>query len=139
MLDYAQLKIKAYTHWDLYLHANQCYLGRVFLQLKDDKGFDDFLAISEEVREEFFLIGKEIKRVLKSLWGPDKMNYAALSNVSEKIHVHFIPRYQQMREFQGMLFTDSRWGQNYAPYDLSFILEESALFAIRDALKNLLK
>lgn len=134
-MDYDQLKIKSYNHWDVYLHENQCYLGRVFVLLKDDSGVEDFLAIDGEVREEFFLIGEKVKIALKTLFKPDKMNYAALSNTSKKIHVHFVPRYKEAREFNGVVFNDQRWGKNYAPYD-SFVLEESILFKIRDALKE---
>ena len=67
------------------------------------------------------------------------MNYAALSNVSEKIHIHLIPRYKEAREFSGMMFNDARWGKNYAPYDRSFVIEQSILFKIRDALKDSLE
>lgn len=134
-MDYNLLKIKSYKYWDLYLHENQCYFGRVFIQLKQDNGIDDFLSIEGEVREEFFQIGKEVKAALKILSKPDKMNYAALSNTSEKIHVHIIPRYKESREFAGITFTDQRWGQNYAPYDRSFTLNEDILFKIRDALR----
>lgn len=137
-VDYEQLKIKSYQYWDLYLHENQCYIGRTFVQLKDASGVDDFLAIEGEVRDEFFAIGKSIKAALKALFRPDKMNYAALSNVSPTIHVHIIPRYQDPRIFDDITFTDIRWGQNYAPYDRSFVIEESTLFKIRDALKELL-
>lgn len=134
-MDYNQLKIKSYKYWDVYLHENQCYLGRAFVLLKEDEGVEDFLAIDGEVREEFFLIGAEVKAALNSLFKPDKMNYAALSNTSEKIHVHFVPRYKDVRQFSGVVFNDSRWGKNYAPYDHSFVLEETVLFKIRDALK----
>lgn len=135
-MDYQLLKIKSYKHWDVYLHENQCYLGRVFILLKEDEGVEDFLAIEGDVREEFFLIGEEVKTALKSLFQPDKMNYAALSNVSNKIHVHCVPRYKQPRIFAGVEFIDTRWGKNYAPYDRSFVLEESVLFKIRDVLKE---
>lgn len=138
-VDYEQLKIKSYQHWDVYLHENQCYLGRVFVLLKSDEGVEDFLAIEGEVREEFFQIGEEVKAALKALFQPDKMNYAALSNTSPKIHVHMVPRYGQQREFFGVVFQDARWGKNYAPYDQTFILEEATLFSIRDAIKNHLK
>jgi diadenosine tetraphosphate (Ap4A) HIT family hydrolase len=135
-VDYEQLKIKSYKHWDLYLHENQCYLGRVFVLLKEDEAVEDFMAIEGEVRDEFFLIGGEVKAALKILFKPDKMNYAALSNTSPAIHVHIVPRYQDSREFSGRVFKDTRWGKNYAPYDKSFVLEESVLFEIRDALKE---
>ncbi|OJU81615.1 MAG: hypothetical protein BGO10_08385 [Chlamydia sp. 32-24] len=135
-MDYNQLKIKSFKHWDVYLHENQCYLGRVFVQLKDEKGIEDFLDIDGEVRDEFFLIGSKIKQALKILFKPDKMNYAALSNTSPVIHMHIIPRYKEPRQFNGITFKDARWGQNYAPYDRSFVLDEPTLFKIRDAIKE---
>lgn len=137
-MDYELLKIKTYKHWDVYLHENQCYLGRVFLLLKSDAGVEDFLEIEGETREEFFQIGAEVKQALKTLFKPDKMNYAALSNVSPKIHVHFIPRYKSPREFQGAVFNDARWGKNYAPYDRAFNLDGQVLFQIcKELQKNL--
>ncbi len=138
-VDYDQLKIKSYKYWDVYLHENQCYLGRVFLLLKEDAGVEDFLAIQGDVRDEFFQVGEDVKRALKALFHPDKMNYAALSNTSPKIHVHFVPRYGDVRTFSGMTFKDTRWGKNYAPYDKSFVLEMSILFSIRDVIKEQLK
>lgn len=136
VMDYEKLKIKSFKYWDLYLHENQCYLGRTFVQLKDENGIEDFMDIKGEVREEFFQIGQLVKQALKALFKPDKMNYAALSNTSPVIHVHIIPRYKDAREFNGVTFNDARWGQNYAPYDRSFVIEESTLFKIRDALKG---
>jgi diadenosine tetraphosphate (Ap4A) HIT family hydrolase len=135
-MDYDRLKIKSYKHWDLYLHDNQCYLGRVFVLLKETESAEDFLAIEGEVRDEFFFIGQEVKVALNTLFKPDKMNYAALSNTSPAIHVHIVPRYKEAREFAGTVFKDTRWGQNYAPYDRSFVLQESILLEIRDALKG---
>lgn len=135
-MDYEKLKIKSFKYWDLYLHENQCYLGRSFVQLKDKNGIEDFLDIKGDVCEEFFRIGQSIKKALKILFKPDKMNYAALSNTSPVIHMHLIPRYKDAREFDGVTFKDMRWGQNYAPYDRSFVLDESTLFKIRDILKE---
>lgn len=135
-VDYEQFKIKSYKHWDLYLHENQCYLGRTFVQLKDEEGVDDFLSIEGEVRDEFFLIGEEVKAALKTIFQPDKMNYAALSNTSPMIHVHIIPRYKDSREFAGVTFKDTRWGSNYAPYDKTYVIDESVLFQIRDAIRD---
>lgn len=135
-MDYDLLKIKSYKYWDVYLHENQCYLGRTFILLKSDEGVEDFLSIQGKARDEFFLIGQKIKTALNQLFKPDKMNYAALSNTSDKIHVHLIPRYKEKRIFNGVLFKDQRWGQNYAPYDRSFVIEEKLLFAIKNALKE---
>ena len=135
-MDYEKLKIKSYKYWDLYLHENQCYLGRVFVQLKDEKEIEDFLDIQGEAREEFFLIGSKVKNALKTLFKPNKINYAALSNTSPVIHMHIVPRYIETREFGGVTFKDARWGQNYAPYDRSFVLDESILFKIKYTIKE---
>jgi diadenosine tetraphosphate (Ap4A) HIT family hydrolase len=134
-MDYEQLKIKSYKHWDVVLHENQCYLGRVFIALKDGRGIEDFLAITGDVRDEFFLIGASVKSALKTLFNPDKMNYAALSNTSEKIHVHLVPRYKTPRTFASHTFTDSRWGKNYAPYD-PFPLPDTTLLEIISTLRS---
>ena len=128
--------IKGFKYWDLYLHENQCYLGRTFLLLKDKKMQGDFLDIRKDAQDEFFHIGAQVKDALKTLFQPDKMNYAALSNTSPIIHVHLCPRYQTDREFHGTIFKDERWGQNYAPYDKSFSIDESLILKIRDAIKN---
>lgn len=106
------------------------------MELRERNGEEDFLDVHGDVREEFFMIGKKIKKALKALFKPDKMNYAALSNVSPVLHVHIVPRYQEPREFAGIIFRDTRWGQNYAPYDRSFVVSEETLFKIRDALKE---
>jgi diadenosine tetraphosphate (Ap4A) HIT family hydrolase len=135
-MDYEKLKIKSFKYWDLYLHENQCYLGRVFVQLRDKNGVDDFLDIQGEMRDEFFIVGEQVKKALQRLFKPDKMNYAALSNISPVIHVHIIPRYKEPRTFHEIVFTDTRWGQNYAPYDRTFTIDEEILYKIKDALKN---
>ncbi len=135
-VDYNQLRIKSYKHWDVYLHENQCYLGRVFVQPKVNEKMEDFLEIDGEVRNEFFQVGKEVKKALEILFKPDKMNYAALSNTSPVVHIHIIPRYADVREFANVEFKDTRWGSNYAPYDRSFTIDEVTLFKIRDAIKE---
>ena len=81
---------------------------------------------------------QEMKAALKTLFKPDKMNYAALSNTSSVIHVHIIPRYKDSREFAGVIFKDTRWGSNYAPYDKSYVTDESVLFQIRDVILDAL-
>ena len=93
------------------------------------------MDIKGEVRDEFFMIGDKVKRALKSLFKPDKMNYAALSNTSQVIHVHIVPRYKDTREFAGVTFKDERWGQNFAPYNRAFTVDPAVLFKIKEALK----
>ncbi len=135
-VNYDELLVKSYKYWDIYLHENQCYLGRIFLLLRNQEGFEDFMSIDGEIREEFFRVGEEIKKALKKLFKPDKMNYAALSNTSEKLHVHIIPRYKTERVFDGKNYVDARWGKNYAPYDKDYPVDISMLHKLRDTIQK---
>jgi diadenosine tetraphosphate (Ap4A) HIT family hydrolase len=131
------LKIKDYTYWSLHLHECQCYLGRVYLLAKTLTA-EDFIEIKGPEREEFFELGKKIKTALETLFAPDKMNYAALSNVSPRLHVHFVPRYKEERFFREVKFVDERWGQNYAPYNKSFLLDPLIMDHLKHEIHNAL-
>lgn len=135
---YSAFKIKEYTHWTLFLHENQCYLGRTYLLAKNTDN-NDYIAMSPEEREEFFTIGAAIKSALNVLFAPDKMNYASLGNVFERLHVHFIPRYKNPRIFLGVEFSDKRWGKNYAPYDCSFKVRPDLIVALKSSIQQALK
>lgn len=133
--NYDFFKIKDYQYWSLFLHEYQCYLGRVYLVAKRDDA-KDFSEISFDEREELFLISKKIKKALEQLFLPDKMNYAALGNVFEHLHVHLIPRYKTRRIFEGIEFIDKRWGENYAPYDKSFLINSNIIYKIKTSLEQ---
>jgi diadenosine tetraphosphate (Ap4A) HIT family hydrolase len=134
-MSFERLKIKEYKHWSLFLNENQSYLGRVCLVAKREDAVDLF-DITEAEREELFLAGAEINQALKALFQPDLMNYASLGNSFRHLHVHFIPRYSSERSFQGMKFSDVRWGKNYEPYNRDFKLSDEALNEIKTALQN---
>ena len=130
--------IKDYNHWSLFLHENQCYLGRLCLVAKREDAID-FLEMTLDEREEFFLIGSAVKHALRLLFRPDLMNYASLGNSYRHLHVHFIPRYETKRFFDDIEFIDSRYGQNYEPYDRTFKLNPEALNKLTIALQEALK
>lgn len=133
-IDFEQLKIREYKHWSLYLNEFQCYLGRVCLVAKRSDAID-FIEMTHNEREEFFAIAKEVNKALKKLFQPDLMNYAALGNNFNHLHVHLIPRYEKERTFNGISFVDKRWGSNYAPYDREFKLSLKELLVIKQALE----
>jgi diadenosine tetraphosphate (Ap4A) HIT family hydrolase len=132
--DYSIFRIKEFNRWELYLHENQCYLGRTFLLAKDITALD-FAEMSIGERNDFFAIATELKEILGELFSPDKFNYAALGNVFKRLHVHIIPRYKTPRVFEGITFIDHQWGKNYAPYDKSFLInsdvQENIISCIR--------
>lgn len=134
-MDYEQYKIKEYPHWSVFLHTNQYFLGRTYLYAKREDAID-FISMTPDEQKEFFDVGKTVTAAVQELFRPDLMNYAALGNIHGHLHVHFIPRYKDSREFEGQKFLDERWGKNYAPYNYDFTIPEPTLFKIRDALKQ---
>lgn len=128
-MDTGRLLIKEYTHWKIYLHENQCYLGRAILWAKRKDALD-FFDMAKEERDEYFEVGLELKKALQTLFNPDLYNYATLANVDPHLHTHVIPRYASSRKFLDVEFKDNRWGQNYAPYDKNFKLSEEKLNGI---------
>ncbi|MAF51266.1 MAG: hypothetical protein CMH64_04210 [Nanoarchaeota archaeon] len=136
-MDYEELKIKDYKHWEVTLHHNQYYLGRIVIWAHREEDID-IIDMSKEEREEFFKIAKEVKKALLKLFKPDRINYTNLQNSSHHLHVHVIPRYKKSRFFEEVEFIDKRWGNNPSPYDKEFKVSNSILYKIRDAIKEIL-
>lgn len=132
---YEHLKLADFEGWEVYLHENQCFLGRCYLLCKDESKTDLF-DISQIEREELFLITSALKKSLSDLFKPDRFNYAALGNVFPRLHLHIIPRYKTPRIFCAHTFKDERWGQNYAPYDKSFVTPEPICEDIKHKLRQ---
>ena len=134
-MDYETLKIKEYNYWGIYLYENQYYLGRCVVWCKRENVID-FFDMTQEEREEFFTITKNLRDTLRKLFHPDLMNYASLANVVRHLHLHVIPRYKDKRTFEGFEFNDERWGKNYTSYNEEFKLPEDLMFKIRDTIKE---
>lgn len=134
-MDFEKLRIKDYKYWELSLHPNQCYLGRVCIWAHRDDDID-IVEMSKEERDEFFKIALEVKKALKKLFKPDRMNYTNLQNETHHLHVHVIPRYKKSKSFDGIKFTDERWGKNPSPYNKEFKIPESTINKIKNAIKE---
>jgi len=136
-MDHKERRIYEGKNWEIYLHENQCYLGRTYLWAKRDDDVD-FLEMTFEERDEFFLLGRAMKSALGVVFQPDRINYAALSNASPHLHVHIIPRYDSTRTFSGQSFHDHNPAGNYVPYNRGFIVEEQVMSDIRSTLTRAL-
>lgn len=136
MDQYSKYKIKDYKYWSVFIHENQSYLGRcvVFCNRKDSYDLTD--ATSEE-REELFFVLKELKKVLTESFHPDWFNFAFLGNETKHLLCHVVPRYASPREFEGITFTDERYGHNYRT-DHGFLLPPSVFLAIKTRIENAL-
>lgn len=132
---YSKLLIDDRRFWQIYLHSNQYYLGRLYIWSKRP-GLVDLMDITREERDELFDIGKEAKAQLSNIFNPDLFNWASLGNESRQCHVHLIPRYEKPRMFRGVTFTDENYGKNYAPYNTNFAVRDEVLQSIRAILQS---
>ena len=127
--------IKSFNFWNLYLHDNQCYLGRLVVVHKNETPTDLF-DLGQNELQELYLIVNQSKRALKALFSPDRMNYASLGNVYPILHVHIIPRYKNPRVYGEICFTDKNWGKNYAPYDKEFRIPNHLLDQLKEDIRR---
>lgn len=112
MSNFDKFKIKKYKHWTVFLHENQCYLGWLVIWC-DRAEAEDLVDATPEEYAELLVIIKEMRPVLKDLFQADWFNYNLLGNGFRHLHCHLIPRYASERIFDGVKFTDERWGHNY--------------------------
>ena len=134
MNDYSRFLIKDYTHWLVNVHENQGYLGRCIVWCKRKDALDLTDATEAEQKELIKILGElrgAARRAFKANW----FNYAFLGNGTRHLHGQFVPRYSGPREFEGVTFTDEKWGHNYRT-NHNFVTPPEVLDAVRDTLKN---
>jgi len=95
----------------------------------------DFFDITEEEKNEYFLIVKKLRDSVNELFQPSLFNYAVLQNNLNHVHLNFVPRYNTPRVINGVKFIDERWGYNYSPYDKNYEIPAELLSKIRDKIK----
>lgn len=134
MTDYSKFLVKDYTHWLVNVHENQGYLGRCIVWCKREDALDLADATEAEQKELITILG-ELREATKRAFQADWFNYAFLGNGTRHLHGHFVPRYSASREFEGVTFTDERWGHNYRT-DHDFVTPPEVLEAVRIKLKD---
>ena len=118
-MDYEHYKLKSYTQWDLYLHQNQYYLGRMYLWAKGENRNVDMTQMTPEEHTEWWQICQQIRTVLNTMFKPDRINWSWLQNEQSHdhhLHMHIVPRYESPRLFGGYRFVDEQPFANWSPY-----------------------
>ena len=132
---FEQFALYEFNNWKLYMHENQCYLGRMYALHKSSEDVD-ILSLNNSDFSDLHKVVVMAKTALDSIFFPDRFNYAVLGNVFQRLHLHIIPRYKTARFFKGIQFVDENWGKNYAPYSRQFVLEEAVMCEIKMVLKE---
>jgi len=130
MEDYSKMLIKQYKDWGVYVHGDQSYLGRcvVWCDREDALQLTD---ASKEEQEELFLILNELQRASEKAFGGEWFNFSFLGSYDRHLHCHFIPRYSSDKEFEGVIFSDERWGHHYKNPNIQFKTSPEILESVR--------
>lgn len=127
-----ELIIKKLDYWIVSLRPQQVTIGSLVLTLnRHCKKFSEILP--EEARD-LEVAFKVIELLFEDTFKPDKINYLALMMKDAQVHFHIIPRYKDVRNFQGVDYTDKFWPQ---PPDLRpMILSNNTIMEILQYMKR---
>lgn len=132
-MDFNELRIKEGKYWDVFLHADQTVLGRIYLWYKDEHTID-LLDVPGKAFDELYDTAKQIRNALTTLWKPNLFNYLVLGNNTHHLHFHIIPRYEKPVEVFGLVFKDDSFGKSYKR-NQDFIVDKDTLIQITNELR----
>ena len=137
--DFSKNLIKTYQYWEVYINANQNYLGRCVVWCKREEALDLADATPGE-QQELFIVLHDLREAMRKVFQPDWFNYFFLGNVMRHLHGHFIPRYSKPQTFMDTTFTDELYGNYPDDSDSHTVtVPHEVLYAMRDKLAEALK
>lgn len=104
---YPDTLIRDYEHWCVVLRPKQATLGALVLIAKSDA--TEFAALPENAFTEMKRVTADIEAVLKDTFAYDKINYLMLMMVDPQVHFHVLPRYGEVKIFEGNEAQDPGW------------------------------
>lgn len=78
--DFSKNLIKEYKYWQIYINANQSYLGRCVVYCKRPDALDLADATPEE-QQELFIVLHDLREATKKVFQADWFNYFFLGNI----------------------------------------------------------
>ena len=104
---YPETLIREWDHWILLIRPAQPTLGSCILAAKSDA--TEFGALPAAAHAELAQVTAQTEAMLKSAVAYAKINYLMLMMVDPHVHFHVVPRYDGVREFEGVTFVDAGW------------------------------
>jgi diadenosine tetraphosphate (Ap4A) HIT family hydrolase len=99
--------VARYQHWCVLLRPQQATLGALVLVAKSEA--ESFPALPPEAFTELAVVTADIESGLKRFMPYSKINYIMLMMVDRQVHFHVLPRYDSVRTFGGVPFSDPGW------------------------------
>ena len=104
---YPDTLVAEYRHWVVLLRPQQPTLGSLVLAAVGD--FTSFSDLPAEAFAELRRAVSNIEAALGKAVAYSKINYLMLMMVDPHVHWHVIPRYEGIREAQGVTLADRGW------------------------------
>ena len=103
------------SHWNVYLAPSQRYLGTCVVALK--RHCRDLSQVNNDEWIDFAQVVEKLEKSLTQTFQPTLYNWSCFKNSvfrdenpNPEIHWHFIPRYQEPVNFEGISFPDPDFG-----------------------------
>lgn len=126
-------------HWLIYLAPSQRFLGTCVVALKRQCGNLGELNIEEW--NDFIKILNKLEAALDKAFSPTLFNWSCFMNSTfrtdspePEVHWHFIPRYKNKVEFEGLTFEDPDFG--YIPKPNECKIPENVMEKIMNTIKK---
>lgn len=126
-------------YWQIYLAPSQRYFGTCVVVLKRHSG--NLRELKSEEWADFSEIVQKLENTLNKLFNPDVFNWSCFMNSAYRtdppdpeVHWHFIPRYKDKIEFQGITFKDPDFG--YIPRPIELKIPENTMKKLMDTIKR---
>jgi len=104
---YPDSLVREYDQWVVLVRPDQVTLGSLVLAAKSEASA--FGALPPAAFAELAEIVPAVERALRAFCAYEKINYLMLMMVDPNPHFHVIPRYSEMRSWQGIDFPDAGW------------------------------
>jgi len=99
--------IAEYAHWVVLLRPDQPTLGSLVLAAKSDA--EAFADLDGAAFAELARVVADIEAALREAVDYARINYLMLMMVDRHVHFHVIPRYDGVREAEGVAVQDKGW------------------------------
>ncbi|UTB33581.1 MAG: HIT family protein [Methanobacterium sp. ERen5] len=118
------------SYWTIHLAPSQRYLGTCVVANK--RQCSNLSELETEEWKEFTEIVREMENTLNNIFKPTLFNWSCFKNASfrdknphPQVHWHLIPRYDEMKVFEGIKFEDLDFG--YIPQPISRKISEDVM------------
>lgn len=125
--------VKDYEYWRILIRPGQVTLGSLILICREQ--VSAFNQISEPAHKELKTTIQDIERVLKQTFAYEKINYLMLMMHDPEVHFHVLPRYNNDKEFENVIFRDAGW-PNKPNLDVVNVVDQDVLDKLTQFLKE---